>query len=297
MREYITNILYNGVNWIKSFFTPRHPKPRTEYFAADEPRIINDAVYEEESSDQEPLISNPRDEEPLINEESLIKNSDVESIDEIVIHLHSSTPKISSPKLKIQIPESKRYMFLDTETTGIPQQKSYNKYYEPYYITFYNGARMVELGYVICDDVGNIFKEQSLLIKPNGFTIKNSNIHGITTEQATNEGVNIGEALETLYADLQTVDRLICHNTEFDLHILLAECYREYQEDNELIQTLKKIPKQCTMEMGKKTFKLEKPPKLVSLYKAIFDKEPVQEHRALSDVHLCYDCYFSMNKS
>jgi DNA polymerase III epsilon subunit-like protein len=188
-------------------------------------------------------------------------------------------------------------MFLDTETTGIPQQKSYNKYYEPYYITFYDGARMVELGYVICDDVGNIFKEQSLLIKPNGFTIKNSNIHGITTEHATNEGVEIGEALETLYADLQTVDRLICHNTNFDLHILLAECYREYQDDHELIQTLKKIPKQCTMEMGKKSFKLEKPPKLVSLYKAIFDKEPVQEHRALSDVHLCYDCYFSMNKS
>jgi DNA polymerase-3 subunit epsilon len=288
MREYITNILYNGVNWVKSLFRASDPKPKTEYFAADEPRIINDAVYEDE-----PTVNVEQNVvEPLIN------NSNEEiTTDEIVINLHSSTPKQSSPKLRIQIPESKRYMFLDTETTGIPQQKSYNKYYEPYYITFYNGARMVELGYVICDDVGNIFKEQSLLIKPNGFTIKNSNIHGITTEQATNEGVNVGEALETLYADLQTVDRLICHNTEFDLHILLAECYREYQDEHELIQTLKKIPKQCTMEMGKKSFKLEKPPKLVSLYKAIFDKEPVQEHRALSDVHLCYDCYFSMNKS
>jgi DNA polymerase-3 subunit epsilon len=288
MREYITNILYNGIDWVKSLFTPRYAKPRTEYFAADEPRIINDAVYEDE---------------PTVNVEqnvveSLINKPNVEpTTDEIVINLHSSTPNINSPKLRIQIPEAKRYMFLDTETTGIPQQKSYNKYYEPYYVTFYNGARMVELGYVICDDVGNIFKEKSVLIKPNGFTIKNSNIHGITTEQATNEGINIGEALDTLYADLQTVDRLICHNTEFDLHILLAECYREYQDEHELIQILKKIPKQCTMEMGKKTFKLEKPPKLVSLYKAIFDKDPVQEHRALSDVHLCYDCYFSMNKS
>ena len=291
MREYITNILYNGVNWIRSLFTPRRAKPKSEYFAADEPPIINDSVYEEESSEEEALIINPNDDESLSSDNEPLVN------DEIIINLHSSTPNLNSPKLRIQIPESKRYMFLDTETTGIPQQKSYNKYYEPYYLTFYNGARMVELGYVICDDVGNIFKEQSLLIKPKGFTIKNSNIHGITTEQATNEGVNIGEALETLYADLQTVDRLICHNTEFDLHILLAECYREYQDEHELIQTLKQIPKQCTMEMGKKSFKLEKPPKLVSLYKAIFDKEPVQEHRALSDVHLCYDCYFSMNKS
>ena len=288
MREYITNILYNGVNWVKSLFRASDPKPKTEYFAADEPPIINDSVYEEE-----PTVNVEQNVvEPLIN----TSNAEI-TTDEIIINLHSSTPNLNSPKLRIQIPESKRYMFLDTETTGIPQQKSYNKYYEPYYLTFYNGARMVELGYVICDDVGNIFKEQSLLIKPKGFTIKNSNIHGITTEQATNEGVNIGEALETLYADLQTVDRLICHNTEFDLHILLAECYREYQDEHELIQTLKKIPKQCTMEMGKKSFKLEKPPKLVALYKAIFDKEPVQEHRALSDVHLCYDCYFSMNKS
>jgi DNA polymerase III epsilon subunit-like protein len=288
MREYIANILYNGIYWVKSLFTPRDTKPRTEYFAADEPPIINESLYEEESAlniEQnvvEPLMTNT-------NEEI--------TTDKIVVTIQSPTSKLNSPKLRIQIPESKRYMFLDTETTGIPQQRSYNKYYEPYYVTFYNGARMVELGYVICDDVGNIFKEQSLLIKPNGFTIKNSNIHGITTEKATNEGVDIGQALETLYADLQTVDRLICHNTEFDLHILLSECYREYQDEHELIQKLRKIPKQCTMEMGKNLFKLEKPPKLVSLYKAIFDKEPVQEHRALSDVHLCYDCYFSMNKS
>jgi DNA polymerase-3 subunit epsilon len=229
--------------------------------------------------------------------------SEVESLvkplepDEITVDLYSLTPKNKSPRLSIQIPEPKKYMFLDTETTGIPQQKSYNKYYEPHYISFYEDARMIELGYVISDDAGNIMKEQSFLIKPDGFVIKNTKIHGITTEKATSEGIPIRDALEQLHADLQTVDKLICHNTEFDVHILLSECYREYRTESELIQKIKSIPKQCTMEMGKRIFKLKKYPRLVELYTNLFENEPVQEHRALSDVYLCYDCYFLIHKS
>jgi DNA polymerase III epsilon subunit-like protein len=232
-----------------------------------------------------PTKNTQPDEQQPTNEISLLLPTNEE--EEIVLN---------SPKLSINLPEPRYYMILDTETTGIPQQKSYNRYFEPHMISFYNNARMIELGYLITDDVGNIIKEQSFLIKPNGFVINNSNIHGITTEKATNEGVDISHALETLYADLQNVELLICHNINFDKHILLSECYREYRNEVDIIKKIKKIKKECTMEIGKSKFNLNKPPKLVELYKQIFDKEPKQEHRALSDVYLCYDCYFNINK-
>jgi DNA polymerase III epsilon subunit-like protein len=188
-------------------------------------------------------------------------------------------------------------MFLDTETTGIPQQKAFNRNFEPHFISYYECARMIELGYLITDDVGNKIKEESFIIKPNGFVIKNSHIHGITTETAISNGVDIRNALEILYTDLQKVEKLICHNMNFDKHILLSECYREYKAETKLIKKIKKITKHCTMEMGQIKYNLEKPPKLVGLYKRIFGEEPVQEHRALSDVYLCYDCYFNIHKS
>lgn len=206
------------------------------------------------------------------------------------------TTILLSPKLSLKIPEPKYYMFLDTETTGIPEQKSFNKYYEPHYINFYDMSRMIELGYLITDDVGNKIKEKSFIIKPEGFVIKNSNIHGITMEKALAEGIHIREALEIFYEDLQTVDKIIAHNMNFDKHILLSECYREYRADVPLTRKIKKIAKQCTMIMGQQKLNTDRGPKLVALHKAIFNKEQTQEHRALSDVYLCYECYFNMNK-
>lgn len=267
MREIIQKIFFTGLNWFRTIFSP------SSYKYAIEPI---DNVNEEETK-----LINKSDEE----ETKLINNLDEE---EIILY---------SPKLSIKIPEPKYYMFLDTETTGIPEQKTFNRYFEPYYTNYYDDARMIELGYLITDDVGNKIKEESFIIKPNGFEIKNSHIHGITTEIAMKKGVHIRNALEILYTDLQTVEKLICHNTNFDKHILLSECYREYRSETNIITKLKKITKQCTMEMGKKKYNFEKPPKLVELYKKIFGAEPVQTHRALSDVYLCYDCYFNFHKS
>ena len=141
-----------------------------------------------------------------------------------------------------------------------------------------------------------MYKFHFIVLTDLHFTIKNSHIHGITTEKAIAEGVDVRHALDTLYKDLQTVEKMICHNINFDKHILLSECYREYRNEVDIIKQIKQIKKDCTMEIGKTKFNLNKPPKLVELYKQIFDKEPKQEHRALSDVYLCYDCYFNIHK-
>jgi DNA polymerase III epsilon subunit-like protein len=271
MYQFIINSFTRGILWVRSFLRiePRLDRNDDEY----------DRLFTETDDEKTEGIENPYD------------------LEEVSIDLYSLTPKTNSPALTIQIPEPKIFMFLDTETTGIPQQKSFGKYFDPHYINYYDGSRMIELGYMICDDVGNIIKERSFLIKPNGFTIKNTKIHGIATEHAIAHGIPIHEALEIFYSDLKMVDKIVCHNIDFDIHILLAECYREYRYETEIIKKIKSIPKKCTMEMGKRVFKLKKNPRLVELYRIIFENEPVQEHRALSDVRLCYDCYFNIHKS
>jgi len=283
MYKFIINSFTRGFLWVRSFL---RLEPEVDVNNDENDRLFT------ETEDEKPEDLERSDN--LDRPDNLEKSNDLE---EVSIDLYSLTPKTNSPALTIQIPEPKIFMFLDTETTGIPQQKSYGKYYEPHYINYYDGARMIELGYMICDDVGNIIKERSFLIKPNGFTIKNTKIHGIATEHAIAHGIPIHEALEIFYSDLKMVDKIICHNIDFDIHILLAECYREYRYETEIIKRIKSIPKKCTMEMGKRVFKLKKNPRLVELYRIIFENEPVQEHRALSDVRLCYDCYFNIHKS
>jgi hypothetical protein len=48
------------------------------------------------------------------------------------------------------------------------------------------------------------------------------------------------------------------------------------------------------MAIGKKFMKNDKNPKLIELYKFLFNKDFIQDHRALSDCDACLDCFLSM---
>ena len=183
-------------------------------------------------------------------------------------------------------------MFIDLETIGFPKKKRYNKFYNPEEYRHYDNARIIEIGYLVCDIKGNIFKQENLLIKPENFEINNSHIHGITNKEASEKGININEALEILQKDLITIDKIIAHNSEFDINILLSECYRNKNLFLSNDIELKNI--ECTMQIGQDILKLDKYPKLVELYKNLFDKTIDQSHRALSDATICKDCYFAL---
>jgi len=256
MREFIQNIIVTGIKWIQ-----------TNIFRKDKEPNIGQNLYTTEDA---ALLSDTEE--------------------------YKEEPISTSPRLSLKIPDPEYYMFLDTETTGLPEQKSYNRYYEPHFINYYSKSRIIELGYMITDDNGNKIKDQSFIIKPDDFIIINSQIHGITHEHAIKEGVPIKQALETFFDDLQKVDKLICHNINFDINVLLSECYREYKSEANIIKKIKSIKKKCTMAIGQTRYNYERPPKLVKLYKQLFGTEPQQEHRALSDVQLCYECYFALEK-
>ena len=80
-------------------------------------------------------------------------------------------------------PETK-YLFFDTETTGIPQD-----YKAPCTDTD-NWPRLVQLGWILTDSRGNELRRGNRIVRPEGFEIPAaaSDVHGITTERALAEG-------------------------------------------------------------------------------------------------------------
>lgn len=177
-------------------------------------------------------------------------------------------------------------MVLDTETTGFPQSRDPQEYEK------FNGARLIELGYIIYNPFGEKIKEYNVLIKPDSWIIKNTFVHGITQLDVNTKGKNINEVLNDLSNDLDNITMFVCHNINFDMSIILAEAYRANKID--LVNKINSKEKLCTMDIGKKFMGINKKPKLIELYKFIFNQEFKQEHRALSDCVACADCYHNM---
>ncbi len=182
-------------------------------------------------------------------------------------------------------------IFIDTETTGLPTLISYNRYYPYYQLEYYNKSRIIELGYMVYDSNNNKIKEFNKLIRPNNFEITNTEIHGITNEQAINEGINIIDALKELEEDLKYTDTIIAHNINFDINIILSEASRA--KCSKLVESIHKKVKKCTFKIAQEIYK--KNFKLVNLYSHLFNKNIEQEHRALSDVKILVDCYFELH--
>jgi DNA polymerase-3 subunit epsilon len=177
-------------------------------------------------------------------------------------------------------------MVLDTETTGLPASRN------PQEFDKFNNARLIELGYIIFDKSGKEIKKYDDLVKPNNFVITNTFIHGITHENAVQNGKDINIVLDQLTLDLKKVDGIICHNISFDVAIILSEAYR--LNKLELIELISSKLHLCSMAIGKKFMKSDKNPKLIELYKFLFNKDFIQDHRALSDCVACLDCFLSM---
>ena len=180
----------------------------------------------------------------------------------------------------------------DTETTGLPITISFGKYHPPSELKYYNSSRIVDIAYIVYRPDGTVVKKVEFLIKPDGFTIENSHIHGISHETAATCGVNIEVALRSLYSDMLTANKLVAHNLLFDFNIIMSEAYRTgYTDLCLLMPTLERI---CTMQLGRYRLSLPRNPKLVDLHTTLFNQQWVQPHRAMADTEVCAKCYFRL---
>lgn len=185
------------------------------------------------------------------------------------------------------------YLFIDTETTGLPKSASNDIEKWP---------RIVQLAWSLYDNDGNRESLNNFIIYPTDFVIPQdaASIHGITTERAKKEGISLHKVLPQFNSDVEKATMIIAHNLDFDLPSVNTEFMR-----CKLGTNLLKKQKFCTMKTPKIVAycKIPSPsgigykwPTLVQLYLKLFDTEFNDSHNASADVEACAKCYFELRK-
>ena len=187
-------------------------------------------------------------------------------------------------------PETK-YLFFDTETTGIPQD-----YKAPCTDTD-NWPRLVQLGWILTDSRGNELRRGNRIVRPEGFEIPAaaSDVHGITTERALAEGEPLRDVMLAFGADLNESGWLVGHNIDYDLHVVGTEYYRLGYDHRIMFAR----PYVCTMQATTDLCNIPgkygpKWPRLQELYVRLFGREFDGAHDAMADISATKECFFEL---
>lgn len=181
------------------------------------------------------------------------------------------------------------YLFFDTETTG--KLKNYDS---PAFDTD-NWPRLVSFAYILSDETGDIIKKDAFIVKPDGYEIHKDveNVHGISTELANREGIDINDALNIIESLIDEAGILVGHNISFDINVVDCEFYR-YREK----LYLDNMPYRCTMKESVSYCALPKLkyPKLQDLYTKLFGKQFKDAHNAMADIQATFECFWELVK-
>ena len=184
-----------------------------------------------------------------------------------------------------------KYLFFDTETTGIP-----NDYKAPCTNTD-KWPRLSQLGWLLTDAAGRILSEGNHIVRPDGFEIPKaaSDVHGITTEFALENGKPLLDVIFAFGADLNQADCMVGHNLDYDLHIVGAEYVRLGYDSRIMFAR----PTLCTMQATIQFCNIPgrfgpKWPKLMELYTKLFGQEFDGAHDAMADIVATKDCFFEL---
>jgi DNA polymerase III subunit epsilon len=184
------------------------------------------------------------------------------------------------------------YLFFDTETTGIPRN------YKAPASDLKNWPRIVQLAWVLVDEQAAELAAAEYIVKPDGFVIPKdaAKVHGITTELALRNGVDIQPVLAAIVANMQQAAVLIAHNVSFDEKVLGAELLRCGHPN--LVESM---PRKCTMQLATNFCRLPGPygykwPSLQELHLKLFNESFKDAHQALADVRACARCYFELKR-
>ncbi|MCZ8196176.1 MAG: DNA polymerase III subunit alpha [Flavobacterium sp.] len=185
------------------------------------------------------------------------------------------------------------YLIFDTETTGLPK-----KWAAPISDTD-NWPRCIQIAWQLHDDMGNLVEHQDYLINPEGFNIPYDaeRIHGISTELAQQNGIELKEMLEKFNIALSKAKYIVGQNVGFDVNIMGCEFYRMGIDSpmtqmpvldtcTEVTASLLKLP---GGRGGK--FKL---PTLTELHQYLFNEPFAEAHNATADVEATTRCFLEL---
>ena len=162
----------------------------------------------------------------------------------------------------------------------------------------HNWPRLVQLGYILYDQQGQHLTTKEYIIRPEGFTIPEaaSNVHGITTERAMQDGLPLRSVLDEFHQLIHHAETLVAHNIAFDEKIIGAEFLRNQYHNN--IPEKKKV---CTMLASVDFCAINGPygykwPSLTELHKKLFNKSFDNAHNALADIRATADCFWELRR-
>ena len=187
-------------------------------------------------------------------------------------------------------------LFFDIETTGLPEQISFDDFYPPEEVDRFANSRIIEIGIIVVHN-DKIIDTYNSIVKPDNFTSlekKITEITGITDEDILDEGKDLKQVIHEIQPLLDKVKVINSYNINFDYNVLLSELYRLH--DKKTIDKLKNMTKECTMQLSKKFLKRERYLKLEYLYKMLFNHDPKQDHRAFNDAIMCKEVYYKLKE-
>lgn len=184
-------------------------------------------------------------------------------------------------------------LFFDTETTGLPIDE------DAPITDLDNWPRLVQLAYLIYDYNGKLLHSGNHIIRPVGFSIptESTKIHGISTEKAIEEGLELGFVLREFNRLIEISDYIVAHNLIFDENIIGAEFLRSYMQNPLDIKD-----GFCTMIDAMELFNdsdnensyYTKFPTLSELHYSLFRSDFDGAHNALNDVRATARCFWEL---
>jgi len=185
------------------------------------------------------------------------------------------------------------YLIFDTETTGLP------KHWNAPITDTDNWPRCVQIAWQLHDKDGKLLEHQDFLIQPNGFNIPfdTEQIHGISTELATEKGFLLEDVLLKFNEVLDKAKFIVGQNLNFDINIIGCEFHRmgistDLQQKNVLdtcTETTAELLKLSGGRGGK--YKL---PNLTELHNFLFGVPFAEAHNASADVEATARCFFEL---
>ena len=185
------------------------------------------------------------------------------------------------------------YLVFDTETTGLPRN------WKAPLTDSDNWPRCIQIAWQLHDHMGRLIEHQDYLVKPTGYNIPYDaeKIHGISTELAQEEGIELPLMIEKFQQALSKTTYIVGQNVTFDLNIMGAEFLRLGMENPlpsmPLLDTCSETTAQmCQIPGGRGgKFKL---PTLTELHQFLFKKPFAQAHNATADVEATTRCFLEL---
>ena len=185
------------------------------------------------------------------------------------------------------------YLIFDTETTGLP------KNWRAPISDIDNWPRCIQIAWQVHDEMGVLLENKSYIVKPKDFDIpyESEKIHGISTELAYEEGVDLEEVLTEFNNSVSKSKFIIGHNVNFDLNVIGCEFYRNNITSNieltDVLDTCTELTAElCKLPGGRGgKFKL---PTLTELHEFLFQSSFKEAHNATADVEATARCFLEL---